>query len=163
MKVRWMMAVVAAFILGIFIAFYLAQVEVRQTVIKTHEVLTNILPVQTFELPLLKIVPDKKPSEAALESARVAIQPIEEPRESLNLPLPKEHKSLNLSLPKEWERSGEWKIPIESKHPNFFKPKEAKKFSISSKLIWDESEEAQAMSIEKTIEGAEFELQFKLP
>lgn len=162
MKLRWSGGLLLAFGLGVFVAFYLTQPENKEKMV--------------FKSPLLETplsVPESgtdKPSrdaEKALQEHRAKVQattqtPIPKPEESLQAAEPQKAKKLDLSLPKEWD-SSEWKKPVEANYPNFFKPGEMKKFNVSTKFHWDESEEARELPIEKTIEGAELEMQFKLP
>lgn len=75
-----------------------------------------------------------------------------------------EHINLNLALPDDWE-AYEWKKPAYySSYPNFFVPKgKDKRFGVSGALHLDESDEAQEGPLEKSILGAEVELQWRLP
>lgn len=163
MKVNWVFAILLALALGVIISAYIVQPSTSKLLLQSHLAIKDTLPTTTFELPLSNIVPPRKPSEAAQKPMLKNHSVIEnKPTESLHAPLPKKSKKLDLTLPKEWDNSA-WKASTEAIQPNFFRPKNIRKFSVSSKLIWDESEEAQSLPIEKTIDGAEFELQFRLP
>lgn len=161
MKFKWLISILLAFAVGVLIAFYLTQPEVkRKMTFKTP----------TLDIPLTNIVPSTKPAEEAQKALKkqqaqqqqaTAMTPIPKPLESLNEAEERPKKKLNLALPKEWD-SSDWKKPVEERHPNFFKPADGKKVNVSTKLHWDESEEAQDLPLEKMIEGVELELQIKL-
>lgn len=157
MKFKWLISIVLAFIVGVLIAFYLTQPDVK------HKI---VFKTPTFDIPLMNIVPSTKPVEEAQKAREnqlknIEFTPIPVPEERLAAPEIKPDKKLNLALPAEWDNS-DWKKPIEERQPNFFKPADPKKVKLSTKLHWDESEEAQDLPLEKMIEGVELELQIKL-
>lgn len=153
MKLTGLLALIAAFGLGVFIAFHLVQVEVPEAFLQPQQILDSSWRPRVQELPE--------------EPALVQPQPntrerTEKPEVSLHAPAPKEPVKLDFSLPKEWDNS-ELAMPTGPGYPNFFTPRESKRMSISSKLHWLETEEAEALPLDKAIDGAELELQFKLP
>lgn len=166
MKLKWSLAVVVAFLLGALIAYYFSQPSNKE---KLLNLIPNTLLLQPSEHKAELADPVEmtfKPTEQIQEmKAAKKVVNKNTPKKAAELKPQTEskvHKELDLSLPKDWDNH-EYKNVDQAKGPDYFKPKEVKKFNLSTKLHWDESEEARSMPIEKTIEGAELELQFRLP
>lgn len=164
MKVSWSITLAGAVVGGLMLGSYLSHPD-RAPVLRGYKIpLPELLQPSSSES-------DRQPGDSVV---------ISEPEPPANLyPLPdspdspasirrwnKEPTSvpaLNLSLPElEWDDQG-WAGDAAA-YPDFFRQQQREeRMSVSGRLHWDESEEAEALPITDTILGAEVELQLRLP
>ena len=165
MRVCWELCAVIAAIIGLILGTYFSQPKPQQILRGVGIGQPFVLPIEPTELNQIE---DSLPPQTVIPVSNVlpkssAAKKIDQQETQFNAPFQDEETKLNLKLPEGWD-SGEWKKPVLASFPDFFKTQKAEGvFDYSTKLHWDESEEARTMPIEKTIEGAELELHFKLP
>lgn len=160
MRVKWELFAFLATITGLVVGTYMSRPE-------PQKILRGAGISQPFVLPAEPTGSGQFETKVAAAIQHMALEAdvtrkIDYQEAELNAPSEATVK-LNLKLPEGWD-SGEWKKPVLASFPDFFKPRKVEGiFDYSTKLHWDESEEARTMPIEKTIEGAELEFHFKLP